>query len=741
MVMDSDSQELTDYSEYIENVSLSYSWIPTEEHEGTEKTSDIHNYISSASSIIISPPESVILAQIGDPLVITSTATDCDEPSITWSSLMDKTLTGTVNTHGHSSNLTMTAVTIESEGQYRCKVFCKNGTSEKSFKIISHSFPSDPILHVSSFVVGVQSTITCTVPRVYPTERMTIKILVDNEMVMDSDSQELTDYSEYIENVSLSYSWIPTEEHEGTELVCVAQLEFDEIEPKTRDTKIVLNLNYPPGDPYITVHPSPMVKWMETISLNCMSKSRSPVKVWWVKLAGDQQLDIESDRSGNLTIDNAELEHSGVYTCYVENVAGRKSASVEITVQSIPDAPTLNILPATPVYVGNTVNIECYGNGESWTNFTLWLVSTTGLKLLLDKEGVFEINEAQPQDGALYLCRAENPFGKADTMKSLIVEYSPQNTMISYNPSVVNVGDSVTLSCISDAVPSPNFFIYQLTKPGDSVHAVAGPYMTIENITSMNNGLYECEASNLVGSQRASVELVVRSPPKNTQLIVMPSVSVREGEPVRILCLSTAFPTPELVLKQKTELGMEELDMRNGEYTILHAALEHAGAYVCESRNVAGHEITETILSVQVPPQNTMVVVIPSENVTEGDTVTITCQTSSIPSPTILLEKVCLGNSTVLEAKNGSFTLRNVSLNDTGTYKVSIINGVGKRTEVIEINVQERQQSPKQSFTVPIVALTGVVVSTVVIGSIIYHLKQSRVQGSYSLVEALKSKV
>lgn len=77
----------------------------------------------------------------------------------------------------------------------------------------------------------------------------------------------------------------------------------------------------------------------------------------------------------------------------------------------------------------------------------------------------------------------------------------------------------------------------------------------------------------------------------------------------------------------------------------------------------------------------------PSESVNEGVNVTITCTTYSNPPPEIILKKVYPYNKTILSSKNGTFTLYNVTRNDTGKYLVNVSNEAGTDIEVIEIAV------------------------------------------------------
>ncbi|CAH2311612.1 vascular cell adhesion 1 [Pelobates cultripes] len=695
---------------------------------------------TSAVSLIISPPERKITAQIGEPLHITAEAMDCEDPSFTWSSLLDKTLSGAVSTNGSISILNM-MVSIDSEGQYVCKVFCKNGRSEKTFIIISYSFPSDPVLEVSSLMVGVESTITCAVPYVYPAEMMTVQILKNEKMIVESDLYTIIEDKPI--NISVSYSWTPEEENEGCQILCVAQLEFPSggIDPKTRDTRMILNLIYPPGNLNMVVHPSTKVKWMETISLSCTCDSRTPVKIWWVKQRGGETLKIASDGNSSLEINQAQMEDSGEYICYAENAAGKKSASVEITVQTLPDKPTITVIPDTSVTLGQTVTIACSVNSGPLANVTLWLVKENKTRHLMDNKDVFEIQSVQIQDGATYICQAENPFGKAEATKTLTVKFPPTNTQVIFTPSAeVREGEFVHVMCKSTGFPIPELILKKKTDVGlQELEMTDGEYW-IESATAEQAGTYICESRNDIGIESTEVNLTVQVPPKNTQLIILPSSSVKEGESISIFCNSTALPQPEIILKKK---GLE-LESHNEVIDIKSVKLEDAGTYICESRNVVGFEITETTLNVQdmkeVASENVTVVVTPSEDVTEGDTVTITCETYSISSSTILLQKVCAENSTIIQAQNGTFTLRNVTLNDSGNYTVILPNEAGKRTKVIEINVLERRESPKPNYTVPIVVLS-MAVSAGVICLIIYRMKQGNLQGSYSLVEALRSKV
>ncbi|XP_041446507.1 vascular cell adhesion protein 1 [Xenopus laevis] len=779
----------------------------------------------------LKPPQRVISLQIGETFEFLCEAFDCPNPTFTWASLMDKTLSGTVNTEGSRSILTM-QVSAESEGSYLCKVFCNQHKEEKSFTISVYSFPSEPVLHISSLVAEVQSNIICTVPLVYPSEMLSLSLLKNKEVVSEYDSsmEIAQDGGFQLRNASLSYAWIPHVEDEGSVIECEAEMSFvdDEIKPITRSTNVTLSVAYPPPNPNITVQPSKSVQAGKDISLYCSAESRPQATVRWVKESGNVENELPSE-NGHLGLTEVKPQESGKYICYAENEAGRKSASVVITVQGVPSEPEISILPATTVIQGQAVTIKCVGHiSDINTQVTLWKET-----LMLSKEGIVHIERADPMDTAMYKCKASNQYGEREAMESLTVQFPPKNTRLTITPSeLVREGDQVIIQCTSEAFPTPTLILKEKTEHGEvelettrgmsvitsatvehsgtytckSINPVGnevaelslsvqvppkntrltitpselvregdqviiqctseafptptlilkektehgevelettrGMYI-ITSATVEHSGTYTCKSINPVGNEVAELSLSVQVPPKNTRLTITPSELVREGDQVIIQCTSEAFPTPTLILKEKTEHGEVELETTRGMYIITSATVEHSGTYTCKSINPVGNEVAELSLSVQVPPQNTTVLVKPSKNVMEGDTVTITCETHSSPLPTILLKKVCTGtdSTTQREAENGTFTLHNVTRNDTGTYVISIINEAGNTTEVIQINVQARYQSPQYSFATPIIATSLFAVSAAVIGLIVYHMKQVRLQGSYSLVNALRSRV
>ncbi|XP_040215870.1 vascular cell adhesion protein 1 isoform X2 [Rana temporaria] len=634
--------------------------------------------------ITLTEPNSIIKAEIGDELLITCLGTKCQDPVFTWASLSDNPLSGTVAKDGQISVLTMkiSSENLDMYDSYRCTVHCDNPPAEKGFKVIAYSFPK-PILTISSLVAGEQSRITCTIPDAYPFYMFDARILIGEMIVAEYEVPDEDLEGHVLQNISLSHNLMLTDKNEAQEIKCEAELRFqeNEFDPISSDTSIQLNLLYPPGKPTIIVFPDTNVKKAENISLTCTFESRSPVSVQWVKVDKDNELVMSIDE--HLTIPNAEPEDSGMYICRVQNNIGNTSSHVLITVQALPEKPTLTIYPTTKVQIGQSITIECLAN-ESDVHVTLW-------KVLKDADNPLKVNgklviqEADPIDTAIYKCIAENYYGVSEASESLTVEYPPIDTVFTSSDEKVNEGGEVTLTCTSNGVPEPSFLLYHLLPSGDRDLLSEGPVVTLTNVTS---GVYQCEATNSLGSKKEKLELRLQFPPRNTFLNIMPSLVTREGESIHFRCTSEAYPAPRLVLKKETETGLIDLEAKNGQYSITHVTEEHAGRYICESSNVVGKQEAKATVTVQVPPKNTNITITPSSEVREGDFIDIICVSEASPAPRLSLKVRTEDGVRELVPEGGRYQIAHAGMKHSGTYICESTNIAGQQQVETTLTIQ-----------------------------------------------------
>ncbi|XP_068098330.1 carcinoembryonic antigen-related cell adhesion molecule 5-like [Hyperolius riggenbachi] len=180
-------------------------------------------------------------------------------------------------------------------------------------------------------------------------------------------------------------------------------------------------------------------------------------------------------------------------------------------------------------------------------------------------------------DSGDYRCEAENLITKriSDPYK-LTVAYGPENVTIT-GPSQVTAGSNISLTCISDSVPPPS---YTWRFNGKILTHSPNHTLHIENVSVINEGNYTCEATNSVTkhSDASSIYVTVKeSGPRVTSLVVIISCAalgiILVITAAVLLCKRFAFP-----IKKKEETPVMPDDQHQQQCTILPDEQMYANA-------------------------------------------------------------------------------------------------------------------------------------------------------------------
>ncbi|XP_061859857.1 vascular cell adhesion protein 1 [Colius striatus] len=456
-------------------------------------------------------PANRVVAQIGGTLTLTCNTTGCASPSFSWRTQMDNPLGGTVNHHRTYSTLTMNPVSIQNSHDYLCTVFCDGKKKEKSIKVELYSFPSDPVIEISpSLAAGEPVVVTCTVPDVYPSDRLEVllkkeeQVLLVEENFSDADSTETK---------TVKYSFHPTAEDVGKEITCVAKLPIAEMdfEPKERVTSQKLNAKFGPQNTVIIASPGKSLMEGDPLNLTCVTESNPPPQIVWRKQLSDKSIQHLLENSA-LSIPHARFADSGLYICEVINLETNKTetAAVDIVIQGAPSIAELSIEPSTTVQEGENVSIQCSAESNPPPKIILRRKSD-GTDMGPYSEGRILLPSVTFLNGGGYECVAENKFGKRKSEITLNVEYGPRNTTISVIPATaVKEGETVTMKCTSSGNPAPVISWKKRKATGESQKIFEAATLTVRNIKSQDLGLYECEAYNQLGKEEKAVKLLVQ---------------------------------------------------------------------------------------------------------------------------------------------------------------------------------------------------------------------------------------
>nr|XP_008107356.1 PREDICTED: vascular cell adhesion protein 1 [Anolis carolinensis] len=421
-----------------------------------------------------------IAAQIGARLVLNCCTTGCESPEFSWRTQLDNPLGGIVSRQGSNSSLTLASVGFEHEQNYVCNAICGSERKERRVQIDIYSFPSDPIIEINGpLVLGKPSTISCHVPKVYPSECLLLsfkregKVLKEEEFFHEEPTKSL-------ETKTVTVIFTPTEEDIGKEITCIAELPIEEMEfePKQRQAKHLLDVNFGPRNTHLTASPGKTLLEGEALTLSCKTESHPPAKVVWKKqLANDTVQQIaESDY---FSIPNVQFSDSGIYICEATNDVTNEveKRMVSLSVQGAPRHLEFSFLPGSTVQEGESVTLQCSAESDP--------AATVVIRRKFPREtevqgGFVHIPRVSLDDAGDYECQAENQFGTINRTTSLIVEsFSPTTPTVTDGPEITTEVEDFTIkTTASDAPQQEADHLENSTPPAPQVFSPTTPTVT-----------------------------------------------------------------------------------------------------------------------------------------------------------------------------------------------------------------------------------------------------------------------
>eukprot|EP00063_Salmo_salar_P069990 XP_014044825.1 PREDICTED: vascular cell adhesion protein 1-like isoform X1 [Salmo salar] len=554
----------------------------------------------AASKFVLNLTPKDPMARVGDSLVLTCKASGCaGDVMFTWASLLDRSLYGKTETNGTVSLQIFNQLGIRHINKVLCKATCttKGEKAQTSTKVNVYALPKDPTISRSDLLTeGQESNLTCTVPDVYPAERLIIEWLLGDEVLLKQDEHL------EVEPVTSVLKYRPTAQNIGQNVTCRATLDIG-IDKRTRETVASMTVQYSPRN--ITISENTQVNIGDSFTLTCRAEGNPEPTVLWRKLDQDGR-SVVAGEGATLLVEEASWSHGGEYECVAHNVVGNRTAHMTVNVQGPPEKPVIYRSPSGELKAGDSVTITC--QSESGRVALRQLTGSQGAELQSNQGHTsITVQSLTATDSGLYECQATNPYGKqtsflnftvldelytenqrtTETITSMTVQYSPRNITISENTQV-NIGDSFTLTCRAEGNPEPTVLWRKLDQDGRSVVAGEGATLLVEEASWSHGGEYECVAHNVVGNRTAHMTVNVRAPPTNLSVEVFPSAEFEKGQNVTIRSWAVGVPTPSATLVRLRD-GVE-LHSSDGTFHLVHLGPEHAGLYLLNVTNVVGHQ-------------------------------------------------------------------------------------------------------------------------------------------------------
>uniref|UniRef100_A0A182V270 Down syndrome cell adhesion molecule n=1 Tax=Anopheles merus TaxID=30066 RepID=A0A182V270_ANOME len=337
-------------------------------------------------------------------------------------------------------------------------------------------------------------------------------------------------------------------------------------------------------------------------------------------------------RTKALAIDGVDERYAGNYTCRATNRASSTYHTAELIVNVPP-----KILPfsfgADPMNYGESASIQCSVISGDFPMTIDWLYEGRPISTIDSLHGITALAfgkraKALSIDGIAgshagnYTCRATNDAGVAEHTEQLIVNVPPKISLINTgeNPTFVDEFFQIICTVVHGDLPVDFVWLFNGEVNLHSKHVPGvrietrkrGSTLSIEAVRGAHAGNYSCQATNEAASTIATVELIVKVPPR--WILEPTDKAFAQGSNAKVECKADGFPKPQVTWKKAVgDTPGEYKDLRSndssirveeGSLFIQNIQKSNEGYYLCEAINGIGSGLSAvTLITVQAPPE------------------------------------------------------------------------------------------------------------------------------------------
>lgn len=293
-----------------------------------------------------------------------------------------------------------------------------------------------------------------------------------------------------------------------------------------KDIKMVnVSVEYEPKVSSIKLSP-PLHGEGDKVEITCEADGVPDPTYSWKTPPSDLQFSADNR---TVTIKSLQMSHLGNYQCIVENKHGTHNRTQILNLAVKPKISHFDIEPSTLVLEGTNVTLTCEASGSPPPVLS-WSIPVSNVQMSEDKRTVKIWGVTKRHMGS-YTCKSQNEHGSDTQSGHLLLAVKPKIVQIKVQPSTsVAEGANVTLICIAEGVPPPNFSWETPTDVQNTDYSV----INIWSAKKTHDGNYKCKAENKHGSATMTQKIVVKESKGNRG---------ERQEPVTATILATMIST------------------------------------------------------------------------------------------------------------------------------------------------------------------------------------------------------
>ncbi|XP_078530666.1 sialoadhesin-like isoform X2 [Lissotriton helveticus] len=451
----------------------------------------------------------------------------------------------------------------------------------------------------------------------------------------------------------------------------------------------------------IAISPSAEILEGEVVTLTCMLShdSKDGDNYTWYK---NNEWHSNSSEPA-LVFQQVSSQDTGSYFCTVWSKEGSKS-SLAIALNVFYSPRNTLVKSFLETGEGRLAFILCTTDSNPLSRITMYrrdeqLASSDSqaaagqrLRVTSSRNALkIDIRSVLMEDEGMYRCDASNAHGTSS--QSLYFRVQTARVLV-VPPADIREGDTVTLTCeVTSSVQDELSYIWY--KNSKWYKDDSGSSLVFQQIHSRDTGFYHCRARDKDGSSTSpSVNIQVLYGPRN--LTMSSFLEMQDGHLASIHCSVDSSPPSEIALYRDDVLVAsssppaapnQRLSISSSHNSlkleIRNVMLEDEGAYMCLANNTHGSAESQIIFSAE----SARIVVDPSTEALEGNTVTLTCSVTS-NAPGVPAYTWYKNGNWYKQGTDKTLMLKSVVSEDSGSYycKVQTLKG-SKSSSSVSLNI------------------------------------------------------
>ncbi|XP_072306283.1 neural cell adhesion molecule L1-like protein [Eucyclogobius newberryi] len=466
----------------------------------------------------------------------------------------------------------------------------------------------------------------------------------------------------------------------------------------------------------ITQSSSPIIAlpYDSSVTIKCEATGNPPPQFRWTKDGVDFTPPRLTDpTTGTFVVQNNELaQYQGKYRCYASNKLGTAmTEEIRLIALSVPKFPKEALDPIV-VTEGEPLVLSCNPPASVVPRQIHWM--SINLQHIPQDERV-----SMGNDGNLYFSHALQNDSRSDytcvaafNRIRVIIQKSPMTVAVQSDaapqpskpsillPSGVQTevvllrGKELQLECLPGGFPTPTVKWIRLgdSLPEQTKYDNFGRLLTVASVDEGAEGKYMCEAQNSEGKEVHYFDVIVEEPPHWLSGPPQSQLSVI-GSDVRIRCVVSGKPVPDITWRKNGEIFRDELKQRVLEDSVVlhNADPEDSGVYQCEASNPHGTLLANVNILVMNMAPLILTAELQEYAVVQGGDVALDCRSFGSPPPSISWTETSgdIEGERFLVLSNKSLQIIGAEKSDSGGYVCAASNSEGKSSITALLDVKD----------------------------------------------------